>query len=718
MSNDRKPRLLFLRFSRPDLPPFIRLHLQEQVACLSQFFDVTVINHPCDYRQLCDKYEPHISMFESGVYVGQRDVKNVSACPEIPKLGFIHCDAYCPTREYAISDMARWGITTFFTISVSLGSYTPSIEDKLFVWPNFVNPDLYHDYRLPKVIPVLFTGSLAVHYPWRNRINKKIAQVYPSLQSPHFGWIGPATVRAASRMVYGEQYARVINAAWVAPTCGTIANEVIRKHFEIPACNTCLITQPTPAIEAAGFKDLLNCVFSDEDDIVERLDWLFQRPDELEKIARSGRELVEKYHTIRHRDQVFQWYKLYKQLKPGQKIVQLGPFLPLTIVAEKSGVKNSHLMSGGLDRQLLLQGDEKLWSGLYAEAETLYRRALNYHEMPEAKLRLALCYLHMGIPGRAFHILGDQIQTVLDNHVGAEPDPIEWAHLIIVLLCCGQFREAVIRANQYSELRNEELDRIRAVIRLLSGHGNEVLAERTAVSYRPSVHQLPKRTIGAWLEDLFKMMTACRQTEIVERLARFAPTLKVIEANKESERNLQGGVEISNHYVKCCDSGQITRKLTDQGGINPVRKLDFRALGKQMLPRYMKRMIMGFLRMVETRVGPFMPYKWSARSAGEDSLTIHHLLVSENIKSGLLIGVASRVWLTEVFLAGMDGNPNLPLAVCMNYSGPHFMKLQKRLAMKQRVQFRHISEKADFFAGENEGFDVAVIDFSELRQRP
>jgi hypothetical protein len=79
MSNPKKPRLLFLRFTRPDLPPFVHLHLQEQVMCLSQFFDVTVINRSCDYRQLCNIYKPDIAIFESGTYVGQRDVKNVSS---------------------------------------------------------------------------------------------------------------------------------------------------------------------------------------------------------------------------------------------------------------------------------------------------------------------------------------------------------------------------------------------------------------------------------------------------------------------------------------------------------------------------------------------------------------------------------------------------------------------------------------------------------------
>ena len=439
MSSARKPRLLFLRFSRSDLPAFIRLHLQEQVLCLSQFFDVTVINDPCNYGQLCDKYEPDISMFESGVYVGQRDVTNVSAHPHIPKLGFIHCDAYCRTREIAISDMARWDITTYFTISVSLGSYTPAIADSLFVWPNFANPDIHRDYNLPKVIPVLFTGSRAIHYPWRNRVNSVISQHYPSLQCPHFGWFGADTNRPTSRMMYGREYARLINASWVAPTCGTVANDVVRKHFEIPACNTGLITQRTPAIESAGFSDLVNCVFADDVDVLEKLDYLFQRRDELDRITLAGRQLVESRHTIQHRDQIFQWYTLHKHLKPGQKIVQLGAFLPLTIVPQSAQISNSHVMSNGVDRLLLVQGDEKLWSARYDEAEILYRQCLNYHHMPEPNLRLALCCLYKGNPRGAIDILSTHIDWALTGYKDVEPDPVEWAYFIVALLCQGKY---------------------------------------------------------------------------------------------------------------------------------------------------------------------------------------------------------------------------------------------------------------------------------------
>ena len=85
MDNALRPKLLFFRLTRPGLPAFVRLHLQEQVKCLSQFFEVIVINSSSDYRRLCNEHQPDLAVFESGVYIGQREIPNISAYPEIPK---------------------------------------------------------------------------------------------------------------------------------------------------------------------------------------------------------------------------------------------------------------------------------------------------------------------------------------------------------------------------------------------------------------------------------------------------------------------------------------------------------------------------------------------------------------------------------------------------------------------------------------------------------
>ena len=282
------------------MPAFIYSHLEQQLNCLSAFFDVTLIQGDCDYAEACDRFRPDLAMFKSGVYAGRRNITSVQSHTNVPKIGFYNGDAYCSSRSTFLSDMDRWGIETYFTLSVSLGEYLPTIAGSLFVWPNFVDPAIYLDYGAPKTVPILFTGSQASHYPWRNRIREALAEHYPLLICPHNGWF---STRDTSRMVHGARYARMINTSWVTPTCGTIANEIVRKHFEIPACNSCLLTEKTSAVVAAGFADMKNCIFADETDVLDKVDYLFRNDGELERITSAGYELVHSRHTYRQRDQ-------------------------------------------------------------------------------------------------------------------------------------------------------------------------------------------------------------------------------------------------------------------------------------------------------------------------------------------------------------------------------------------------------------------------------
>ena len=90
-----RPRLLFCRLSRRNLAKFVYSHLDEQVKCLSFRFNVTLIEDDCDYDEMCDKHQPDIALFESGVYAGprKRKITNTSSHPNIPKVGFFNGDS-------------------------------------------------------------------------------------------------------------------------------------------------------------------------------------------------------------------------------------------------------------------------------------------------------------------------------------------------------------------------------------------------------------------------------------------------------------------------------------------------------------------------------------------------------------------------------------------------------------------------------------------------
>ncbi len=513
-SRGRKPRLLFLRSPRPELPLFVQRHLREHVACLEQHFDVVLVAGDCDYEAACETHRPDIAMFESGIYGGPRRISRTSKCPEIPKVGFCNSDAYCVSRSAFLSDMERWGVETFFTLSVAMAEYTPEIADRLFVWPNFVDSTLYRDYGLGKHIPVLFTGSQASHYPWRRQVKEALAPHYQSVTTPHGGW---ADARATGDMVEGRAYAELLNTAWVVPTCGTIAREVVRKHFEIPAARACLVAERTAGLEAAGFVDMENAVFAEPDDVVEKLRFLFANPEELRRITDAGFDLVHSHHTMAQRDQLLQWLTLHESARPGERIVQSGPFQALRLVPASDKAVNSHVVSRGLDRRPLCDGERLLTLGRYAEARGMFVRCLAYHFMPEPLLGLARCELYLGRAAAAIELLAEPIDRTFWGHFAVDPDPVEWAFLIRALLCLGDVRGAARLGEQFSHLAHAELVRIRHVTSALAGRKAEPsIHDDDSWRARPSVHRLPEVGDAEWTDDLCTMLRACGQDRFAD----------------------------------------------------------------------------------------------------------------------------------------------------------------------------------------------------------
>jgi hypothetical protein len=505
-----RPRLAFFRTSDPDLPSFLRIHLEEHVRCLSLFFDVSVISGDCDYGQVCDLLQPDLALFESGSYSQRHEIRNTDTNLNVPKLGFLDADAYCASRTVFLADMARWGVETFFTPSAAMAEYTPEIADRLFVWPNFADDRVFRDYGLPKTIPVLFTGSQAAHYPWRNRVSRVASAAYPTMICPHHGRPG--------HQVQGEALGRLLNSAQVVPACGTIARDVLRTHVEIAAARSCLMTERADSLLAAGFTDMESCVFADEDDAVEKLGYLFSKPDELARITDAGHKLVQTRHTASQRDELLQWLTLHQELAAGEKIVQRGPFARLEAVPDHRLAVNAHVISGGVDRDLLRRGEIEQRAGDYETAQRLYRRCLNYHAtMPEPILKLAECALAAGRPADALGWITASLSQSLEIRLSPEPDPVEWAYHVRALLCKGSLREAARRAAQFPSLCHDELARIRSAVWLLrSGGSPESLAAPGPP--RSSLHVRAQQSTEDWLSELCVTLNACGQHGFAELL--------------------------------------------------------------------------------------------------------------------------------------------------------------------------------------------------------
>ncbi|MBD2501913.1 glycosyltransferase family protein [Anabaena azotica] len=715
MEKITKPRLVFFQCKYDvQLPQFLRLHKKQQVKCLSEFFEVIEISEDCDYEQICDKYQPEITLFENcgnNISYHRLTIKNTHVYPNIPKIGLHNADPWCSSRAAFISDMEHWGIETFFSICTTTSEHTPGIADNLFVWPNFVDTATYRDYGMTKIIPVLFNGANHALYPWRQKVQKKISQHYPSLICPHFGYQGNST----SRMIYGEQYARTINASWFVPACGTVAKEVVRKHFEIPGSKACLITEQSPSLEAAGFIDMQNCVFANEQDVLDKLDYLFQHQEELESIINAGYQLVHTRHTLKQRDQIFQWYNLYKNLKPHQKIIQTNPFETMTVVDKSLATSSSHIICNGLNIVLLRQANEKLWSGRYDEAEILYFKCLNYIAiMPEPQLGLAICNLYKGNPQKALDGILPMIQITIETYQASDPDPVEWAYFIISLLCLGKLDEATKRSQQFPSLNHTELNRTRWLINILNNQKFPYpLPSSNQLKCRASIHQLPNRDLNDWLNNIYIIFKSSQQLKLAENLRRI---INLEHQELTGEQNNYVGYTITNSIFISDIKSKLLQKIWDLLGIkSTLDPINF------ILRNILKKRLGNLLRSLECKFGYFLPYHLSEKRKDEFYHAVQCLTQSEDIKTALVIGASAGAGSTEAFLTGIQQNPHKPIAFCINISLPRFIKLQKKYADNSLVNCYTISSgKFDNFIKkikeENKipFFDAILIDESEL----
>ncbi len=519
--SSKKPKLLFFQWDhQPNqgLSHYMLLHANQHVKCLSCHFDVQIVNYDCDYAEVCDRYEPDVVLVESGFqsWVSRRPrITNKLANPHIPKLGFHNADAWGDRRSGFFSDMEEWGIGTFFSICTTTNEYMPYAAESTFIWPNFIDPDLFHDHGLEKVVPLMVSGKHGSLYPWRRSVYPLVTQLFPAIVLPQFAYESALAPRTLS----GEPYARAINSAKIALTCGTMAREVVRKHFEIPACGTCLVTEESAVLRAAGFEHMKNCVFAEPSDVVDVIDYLLQNPDVLDAITCAGHQLVHARHTISHRPQIYQWFMLQSSLSPNHRIVQPGPFEDL-VAQPRIEPLRVWVSSEGQDRPLVNRGFSLLWNGQFIEAEALFARCLRYESyIPEPRFGIAMCRLHLGHPREAIDVLAKLIEGTTVDYGAAEPDPIEWTCFLLALLCNGEVERAADLCTYYPDLDHYELSRAKAVARFLAGRiASPNMKCETNHGGRKTVHIFPHCDERAWLDWIAGLLVACRQETLAARL--------------------------------------------------------------------------------------------------------------------------------------------------------------------------------------------------------
>jgi hypothetical protein len=517
-----KPNLVFFRPKYgPSVPAFQLTHRDEHARCLAQFFNLTVVDSDCDYAQVCDRHEPAASLFEIGLQPWDTRpprVHNARSRDAIPRLALINADAWGSTRSRILAELQSMDFDAAFAICTTTGEHFPELKDRLYYWPNFIDEDIFHiPPNQEKTELVLLTGYMGDEYPWRKGVRDALRGSVSTVQSHHAGY---ADHRVTSKMPIGSDYARLIGSAWFAPTCGTVANELVRKHLEVPAVGTCLISQPSAALERAGFVDMRNVVFADKHDVVDKVMHLRRNADDLRRIILSGHDLVHTRHTMRNRSQIYDWVRLRKQASAaGARIVQPDPFGALVLQPTGSEQPRSlHVQGRGAHLVAIAETVRRLDTGPFEAAVPMVEQCRQMApNMPEVALLQAYCDLQSGHAAQALEAIVRLLKTTLNASESTPPDPVEWAYLLIALLAMGRTRAALKHASQFMEISHPELDRARAAVFVVC----KAVPQPLAASKRLSVHARPDKPLASWMNWLAAVLERSGHSAAAECLKAF-----------------------------------------------------------------------------------------------------------------------------------------------------------------------------------------------------
>ena len=173
------------------------------------------------------------------------------------------------------------------------------------VWlPHSVNTSAFRDYGLEKDIGVFLPGMITKkYYPLRNKIHHllKDEPYYLRIERPS------ETIDKVPKYPVREDYARLINRSKMTITTGATVDYAVMKFFEIPLCNSMLVSNWFPELADLGFVRGTNMMPFETSEECGRIvkHFVYQNIDGIKKITEEGRKLIESRHTTDIRAQEF-----------------------------------------------------------------------------------------------------------------------------------------------------------------------------------------------------------------------------------------------------------------------------------------------------------------------------------------------------------------------------------------------------------------------------
>lgn len=334
-----RTRVLCIRgHANPDCSPVLHAIVDEFIAALGLHGDVAVIEGDFDLVSAVERLKPDFLLFDA-LHWGRSHpprIANSQAHPELPRALLLNSDPHDPMRPLTMDMVSAYGIDTIFcTGTEPLEQMKELRRFNCFVLPKFVDAAVFREYGEAMVIPFTIASAhlFPAFYPWRAKLTGELQHLMPTLLYTHPGYSSGAPDPFA---IHGEAYARMLARSWFCAADTTCLDYVVRKHLEIPACGSVLVSPPSRALADYGFVDGENCLLGEAGTpLYERIAAIAREPDRYEEIRSKGHALVHARFTRVHWRYIFDWHACRKALAPGQMVEQQGIFGGFRAVPER-----------------------------------------------------------------------------------------------------------------------------------------------------------------------------------------------------------------------------------------------------------------------------------------------------------------------------------------------------------------------------------------------
>ncbi len=519
----------------PRTPPFIFGLMNEWLEALALHCAVSVVEEDFDFLRLCDQVRPDFVLFEDLTPYRPVPLRiaNGRAHPRLPRVAIAWGDPHDIDRSLLWRVFDEYGVEALFGYGHGHAQHMPELAPHVYSTNLFVDAAVFRDYGLPKIIPISAFGRLQRpgFYAWRNQTVLELQQHIPTFVYSHPGY-GSEPSHAFSAV--GEHYARLLNQSHFSLADTTRLHWVVRKHLEIPAAGSVLVSPDTPPVGDYGFVDMENCILGSGEALRAKIDAVSRDPSRYEQIRAAGHALVHARFTREAWRTIPDWFECRRACPPGNIVQQVGQFGPFRLAPEGSPrLVGRAIPDNEITSILRAARDAILGDAPLEAAEAGLRQAIGWiGHLMEPWLLLGVVALLRGAPDQALHCLARPAAIQEGRHrscgLPAEQlvtyDPVELAWMMIAARLSGDEHLLAAIRTASGQTRHVALRRAAWLMNALDGDTAPppLSLQHRLPTDRLSVHWLGQEEFPTWLALIRRALIANGRADAMPRRLRDA----------------------------------------------------------------------------------------------------------------------------------------------------------------------------------------------------